>query len=755
MVEVLDLLFKKLKDSFNSLFIKLFLSFLIIIIMLTSFCILSFKHYYDTMIDNIVTNGSAEFKINISKYDEYFMSLQSMVNALNFDINIQKLINSTDAYPFEMVDVLNTFKRKNIPFMDTIFIMIQGKDFVLTQEGSYNKDFFLEYITGNYDKAFWLNLINEPLDILFLKSEKSKAARNSGKLLLPVIFKPSFLNHESYPVKYYFCALIDIKGLYESINMNSDPFFYITGGHGFLYSSNDSLIAGIKDYEKDSTIIKNKSNYVMFSSSTMYDIKYTKVYPLNEINAIVLKLNLVLLYLFIVVLMIATAISIFFSIRFRNPIAKIAEAIASRNGNPDSNMDIHTSISEIKLITSKLNSILIENKRIGKDLSDKNSLLQSYFIQDKIKNINNIKETEDLNIDFPYYSIILYRILFKPDFYEKFDQDSERALNFIKHIIDITVSSSYPGSITFQIESEQFISIINLTKNHADTISDTMKNIHKLTSNDLQYFSIIIAVSGIYQDDSYLNTAYNEALKIMKHRKLNNENQILFKENISAVKLNIYLPVEQEKRIMEGMSSGDKQSVIALIDRILEENFRKNNDAYCFSRLAIEIINNFMKMLNDLKINIKGIMNIEEIYDKLEDYCTIDQYKELLHQLTEHFLGLVGEKKKSNDYISSFVLNYIRENYMQDIYLDLVATKLNLSPNYLSSLFKDKTGINFIDYLNSVRIDKARELLETGTKRINEIAVDTGYNSIHSFIRAFKRYTGKTPNEYRNDCYRS
>lgn len=744
----------KLKYNLNSLFIKLFSSFLVIILILTGFSIFSFKHYYDTMIDNMIDGSSEAFRVNTSKYDEYFTDLYDNVNSLNFEINMYKLVSSEEPYPYEMVDAFNAL-RKSLPFVDTIFLVIQGKDFVITHEGSYNSDFFLENKTTNHDQSFWLSLVSEPFNILYLKSEITGSAPASSRRLLPVVFKPSFVNSEFHSVKYYFCTLIDIEGLYKSINMGSDPFFCILDGNGLLYSTDNTLVSDINDYKKGETVIKNKSTYVLYSDSELYDLVYAKIYPLNELNSVALRLCIVLLYVFIVVLLIATAISVFFTIRFRNPIAKIAETIASRSGNPDSTVNINTSISEVRLITSRLNSILVENKRIVKDLSDKNSLLKSYFIQDKIKNISNIKETKDQNINFSNYAVVLYKIFFKPDFYEKFNHDSEKALNFIKHLIEITVSDVYPGSITFQMESEQFISIIDLGEKNTSAISDTLRNIHILTSNDIQYFSIIIAVSNIYQDASCLNTAYNEALKIMKHRKLNDENQILTVENVSAIKLNIYLPVEQEKRITEAMANGDKQSLTELIDHILNENLKKSDDAYSIGRLSIEIVNNFMKILNDLKINIKDIINMDEIYEDFEDFCTIDQHKDLLHQLIIQFTDYIGEKRKNNDYISSFVLDYIHNNYMEDIYLDLIATKLNISPNYLSTLFKDKTGVNFIDYINSIRVDKAKELLVTGTKKVIEIASVTGFKSIQSFIRTFKRYTSKTPNEYRKDYYLS
>ena len=92
---------------------------------------------------------------------------------------------------------------------------------------------------------------------------------------------------------------------------------------------------------------------------------------------------------------------------------------------------------------------------------------------------------------------------------------------------------------------------------------------------------------------------------------------------------------------------------------------------------------------------------------------------------------------------------YIRENYSQDISLDDMAERLNVSPKYCSALFKKQTGQTFKKVLNEYRIEKAREILQkTPDKRINDLAVEVGFTSANTFIQVFKQYTGTTPHQY-------
>lgn len=92
---------------------------------------------------------------------------------------------------------------------------------------------------------------------------------------------------------------------------------------------------------------------------------------------------------------------------------------------------------------------------------------------------------------------------------------------------------------------------------------------------------------------------------------------------------------------------------------------------------------------------------------------------------------------------------------MNDFYADksmsieLVAREFSISPSYFSRFFKEQVGSNFVDYLHHIRLTKAKELLMSTAKSVTDIADEVGYNSIHNFVRVFKRYESITPSEYR------
>lgn len=106
--------------------------------------------------------------------------------------------------------------------------------------------------------------------------------------------------------------------------------------------------------------------------------------------------------------------------------------------------------------------------------------------------------------------------------------------------------------------------------------------------------------------------------------------------------------------------------------------------------------------------------------------------------------------RDSNSQFVEAAKQYVRNHYAEQISLKEVAENLHLNYTYLSGLFKEKAEMNFTDYLTKVRMDEAKRLLCSPDVKIYEIAERIGYLNSASFTRAFKKYTGLTPEEYRN-----
>ena len=106
-----------------------------------------------------------------------------------------------------------------------------------------------------------------------------------------------------------------------------------------------------------------------------------------------------------------------------------------------------------------------------------------------------------------------------------------------------------------------------------------------------------------------------------------------------------------------------------------------------------------------------------------------------------------GNKNRS---ILKTAVDFIDEHYMdEDISLNTAANVANVSSNHFSALFSQNMGQTFIEYLTTLRMNKAKELLRCTGMRSSEIAGEVGYKDAHYFSYLFKKTQGMTPSEYR------
>lgn len=135
---------------------------------------------------------------------------------------------------------------------------------------------------------------------------------------------------------------------------------------------------------------------------------------------------------------------------------------------------------------------------------------------------------------------------------------------------------------------------------------------------------------------------------------------------------------------------------------------------------------------------IKYPVEVDDIIDELNDDDNM-----ALQQL---------KLSTSNEAIIS-AIEYIDENLDKHLTLDQVSSKVFLSDYYFSKLFKRETKLNFSVYLNARKIQKAMIILRQTSHSISEVSDELGFTRISYFSQTFKKYTGYTPSEFRNEDY--
>lgn len=114
---------------------------------------------------------------------------------------------------------------------------------------------------------------------------------------------------------------------------------------------------------------------------------------------------------------------------------------------------------------------------------------------------------------------------------------------------------------------------------------------------------------------------------------------------------------------------------------------------------------------------------------------TIEDIKKYYEQFFLNVTNMLRDKSvyTTNELIDR-ILIYIQRNYQRNLTEEFIASLFYLNRSYLSQLFRQKTGEKFIDYLNDIRIDKAKELLVSTDRKMYQIAKSAGYNNTKYFF---------------------
>ncbi len=232
-----------------------------------------------------------------------------------------------------------------------------------------------------------------------------------------------------------------------------------------------------------------------------------------------------------------------------------------------------------------------------------------------------------------------------------------------------------------------------------------------------------------------------------------NKKGILWSHETQSTNTTYYYPLDTEHRLISTIRAGELEEAQKIIDAIIAQNLEQRElSVEMKNQLVGEIKGTFLKLL-DQKIFLESPL-FESVKQRIIDISPtvpLETIQQDIHGIMEELCGFIAKKKKdSHAQLIKQIYQYTAEAYADpDLTLYRVAEYVERPEKYISQLFKEVTGVNYSDHLIKVRMDQAALLLKESNYTVDEIAARVGYNSSHSFRRAFKRLTGVSPSAYR------
>ncbi|WP_405109115.1 helix-turn-helix domain-containing protein [Paenibacillus sp. FSL K6-1217] len=258
-----------------------------------------------------------------------------------------------------------------------------------------------------------------------------------------------------------------------------------------------------------------------------------------------------------------------------------------------------------------------------------------------------------------------------------------------------------------------------------------------------EYFSSVTEVSA----------SFEQARQALEYAVYTNHKGIMRHQEVQIENTTYYYPLETEQRLISTIRAGELAEAVRIIDATFAQNLGPRELSMEMKHQLIgEMKGTFLKLL-DQKIFMESALG-ESVKRQIIDIGT----SEPLASIQAEFLELTGElcgyitgkKKDAHTQIIKQIYQYTAEMYADtELTLYRVAEHVERPEKYISQLFKEVTGVNYSDHLIKVRMDEAAVLLRESRYTVDEIAARVGYNSSHSFRRAFKRLTGISPSTYR------
>ena len=495
----------------------------------------------------------------------------------------------------------------------------------------------------------------------------------------------------------------------------------------------------------------NGKRYVVLRYGSLSGYSYCSLLPRIQFNARRMASMIGLTVFILLAAAVGLALCWHMSARSATPLNELLKETSRHAERKEEHSSVFAKLSDIFQYLGNVNSDLVEM------MEEQKPYIRTAFVN-RLLFGNPLSQGEsewlENRMGFECKDKIFTVLIFKINTPESEEESTVDLLNTCTFSLMEVIQKVFPGCLYAVTGEAQVSLIINAAKEAEKRIApfaeEKVGQVREELPGNIAERLFVYGGNVVEHVEDIYESYHNAVFTFMNDKGRAEDPIIWFKKDKGHMSA-AFPYFELSVRLTRLVTSGDEQGLHDALKEIMTEYIFENNLPTWLQQV----------LLNELQaILFRILVGLELDKEETERYfCELEKFHRspILEQIT-NTLGLyrslcayVNEMKdKEAGKMMPAILAFLDANYGdQDLSLTMVADKFNISVPYLSSLFKTSAGVNFSNYVEGLRIDKAKGLLKNTSMTVGEIAAATGYGSSNSFCRAFKRVTGDNASEYR------
>ncbi|MDQ1914916.1 helix-turn-helix domain-containing protein [Paenibacillus sp. GD4] len=286
-----------------------------------------------------------------------------------------------------------------------------------------------------------------------------------------------------------------------------------------------------------------------------------------------------------------------------------------------------------------------------------------------------------------------------------------------------------------------------------DEVRDELERTIRYIQNDIRDncgLTVCTGVSNVVRELEQVHSCYANAAMAVEYKSIYGKHSVIYYDKLGLTGATSLMKFSKEiHRIHDYLKAGNVSKIEESLHSILDELIR--NEQFTLEWIHAffaNIMASIMKYAFENRIDINHLCK-EDVFITLYSYEFLEEKKAYILKLCSVMIEQMRSKPEEASTTGKVIIEYIDKHFDKPISLNILAEKLALSPSYLSVYIKNQLGVGFVEYISTLRVQKALKLMDNESLTIQQIAEQCGYDTVHTFIRQFKKVHQLPPNEYR------